>query len=104
MMQAPSQPLGAMLDSRQKLVLLFSIALCAFTTSLSNTVTITATPKVLADLGGFSLLPWVLTSYALASTVVAGVPLGHNDTDQPRTRRSTARIGRSSSRERRLAA
>jgi EmrB/QacA subfamily drug resistance transporter len=45
--------------------------MCAmFVGALDQTIVATATPSILADLGGFSLLSWLFTSYMLASTVV----------------------------------
>jgi EmrB/QacA subfamily drug resistance transporter len=44
-----------------------------FIGALDQTVVSTATPKILADLGGFNLLSWLFTSYMLSSTVV--IPL-----------------------------
>ena len=67
------QPLGAILSSGRKLLVLFSLALVAFATGLSQFITTTAMPRVLADLGGFDLLTWVFTSYLLATTVAIPV-------------------------------
>jgi EmrB/QacA subfamily drug resistance transporter len=47
--------------------------LAMFVGAIDQTVVGTATPKILADLGGFNLLAWLFTSYMLSSTVI--VPL-----------------------------
>lgn len=67
------RPLGEILDSRQRWLLLFSLMLAMFVGALDQTIIATATPSILADLGGFGLLSWMFTSYMLASTVV--IPL-----------------------------
>ncbi|MBI2765505.1 MAG: MFS transporter [Chloroflexi bacterium] len=67
------RPLGEVLDQRQKMLLLGSMMLAMFIGAIDQTVVSTATPRILADLGGFDLLSWLFTSYMLASTVV--VPL-----------------------------
>jgi EmrB/QacA subfamily drug resistance transporter len=67
------QALGEVLNQRQKLMLLGSLMVALFIGAIDQTVVTTATPKILADLGGFHLLSWLFTSYMLASTVV--VPL-----------------------------
>lgn len=68
-----SQPLGEVLDPRQKWLLLGSLMISLFIGALDQTVVSTATPRILADLGGFPLLSWLFTSYMLTSTVV--IPL-----------------------------
>ena len=70
---APGQTLGESLDNRQKWLLLGSLMVSLFVGALDQTVVTTATPRILADLGGFGLLSWLFTSYMLASTVV--IPL-----------------------------
>ncbi|OAI39051.1 hypothetical protein AYO38_08440 [bacterium SCGC AG-212-C10] len=50
-------------------MLLVSLMLAMFVSGLNQSVVATATPKMLADLGGFELLPWVFTVYLLSSTV-----------------------------------
>ena len=74
-MQPPAQvtPLSETLDNRQKWLLLGSLMLALFVGALDQTVVSTATPKILADLGGFTLLSWLFTSYMLSSTVI--IPL-----------------------------
>lgn len=67
------RPLGETLDKRQKWALLISLMISLFIGALDQTVVSTATPKILADLGGFNLLSWLFTSYMLSSTVV--IPL-----------------------------
>lgn len=65
--------LGDMLTPRQKFLLLNSLMLCMFISALDQSIVATATPRILADLGGFDLLSWVFTVYLLASTVVVPV-------------------------------
>ena len=67
------RPLGEILDARQRWALLLSLMCAMFVGALDQTIVATATPSILADLGGFSLLSWLFTSYMLASTVV--IPL-----------------------------
>lgn len=67
------QPLSELLDNRQKWLLLGSLMVSLFVGALDQTVVSTATPRILADLGGFGLLAWLFTSYMLTSTVV--IPL-----------------------------
>jgi EmrB/QacA subfamily drug resistance transporter len=68
-----AQPLGELLDQRQKWLLLISLMMAMFVGALDQTIITTATPNILADLGGFAHLSWLFTSYMLASTIV--VPL-----------------------------
>src|SRR5436309_9769598 len=70
---ADDRPLGELLTPRQKFLLLNSLMLAMFISALDSSIVATATPHILADLGGFNLLSWVFTIYLLASTVV--VPL-----------------------------
>lgn len=67
------RPLGEILDSRQRWLLIFSLMVAMFVGALDQTIVATATPSIVADLGGFGLLSWLFTSYILASTVV--IPL-----------------------------
>jgi EmrB/QacA subfamily drug resistance transporter len=69
------RPLGEVLDRRQKLLLLVSLQTAMFVSALNQSVVATATPRVLADLGGFDLLSWIFTVYMVASTVVV-LPVG----------------------------
>lgn len=69
----PVTPLSETLDNRQKWLLLGSLMVCLFVGALDQTVVSTATPKILADLGGFALISWLFTSYMLSSTVI--IPL-----------------------------
>ena len=72
-MSSDIRPLGEILDTRQRWLLIVSLMLAMFVGALDQTIVATATPKILADLGGFGLLSWMFTSYMLASTVV--IPL-----------------------------
>lgn len=68
-----NRPLGEVLDRRQIWLLLASLMLCMFVSSLDGSIVATATPRILADLGGFSMLSWVFTIYILSSTVVVPI-------------------------------
>jgi EmrB/QacA subfamily drug resistance transporter len=68
-----SRPLGETLDRRQRWLLLVSLMITMFMGALDQTIMATAAPKIVADLGSFSLLSWVFTTYMLSSTVI--VPL-----------------------------
>jgi EmrB/QacA subfamily drug resistance transporter len=72
MSEAPAarQPLGATLSLQQKLALMYVLMLTMFLTAIDQSIVATAVPHVVADLGGFKLLPWVFTVYVLTSTVV----------------------------------
>lgn len=67
------RPLGEILGARERWLLIISLMLAMFVGAIDQTVVSTATPSILADLGGFGLLSWMFTSYMLASTVV--IPL-----------------------------
>ena len=69
----PHQSLGETLNARQRWLLLGSLMISLFIGALDQTVVSTATPRILAELGGFEQLSWLFTSYMLASTVV--IPL-----------------------------
>ena len=68
-----SRPIGEFLTQRQKLVVMGSLMIAMFISALDQSIVATATPHILADLGGFKLISWVFTIYLLASTVT--VPL-----------------------------
>lgn len=67
------RPLGETMNTRQKRLLLASCLVALFVGALDQTIVSTATPRIVADLGGFNLLSWLFTSYMLTSTIV--VPL-----------------------------
>src|SRR6187431_3583618 len=75
MSQAPieSRALGEFLPQKQKFLVMGSLMIAMFISALDQSIVATATPSILADLGGFHLLSWVFTIYLLASTVT--VPL-----------------------------
>ena len=69
-----SEPaLGALLSEREKMLLLLSLAMCMFLSSLDGSIVSTALPTILSDLGGFQLISWVFTLYLLTSTVVVPI-------------------------------
>ncbi len=55
------------------MLLLFSLSLCMFLSSLDGSILSTALPTILSDLGGFQLLSWVFTLYLLTSTVAVPI-------------------------------
>ena len=69
-----SEPaLGVLLSEREKMLLLLSLAMCMFLSSLDGSIVSTALPTILSDLGGFQLISWVFTLYLLTSTVVVPI-------------------------------
>ncbi|MGE3074130.1 MAG: MDR family MFS transporter [Dehalococcoidia bacterium] len=68
-----TRALGEYLSNRQKFLVMNSLMMAMFISALDQSIVATATPHILADLGGFKLLSWVFTIYLLASTVT--VPL-----------------------------
>jgi EmrB/QacA subfamily drug resistance transporter len=67
------QPLAEILGRREKWLLIASLMLALFLAALDQMIVSTATPRIVGSLGGFGQLPWLFTSYMLASTVI--VPL-----------------------------
>ena len=61
------------MSSRQKFIVMNALMLCMFVAALDQAIMGPALPRILADLGGYQLLSWVITSYLLASTVVVSV-------------------------------
>src|SRR5919199_4553740 len=55
---------------RQTVLAVLGLALVLFLASLDQTVVGTAMPRVIAELNGFALYPWVATAYLLAETVI----------------------------------
>src|SRR5205085_7887478 len=67
------RPLGELLNSRQRMLVLLSLILCTAVNALDASIVAPAMPHVLADLGGFHLISWVFTAYLLPSTVVVAI-------------------------------
>ncbi|MFN0093481.1 MAG: MDR family MFS transporter [Dehalococcoidia bacterium] len=67
---ATVQPTRDQLGKRQFWLLMGTLMLAMFVSALNQQVVSTAMPKILSDLGGFSMLSWVFTVYMLTSTVV----------------------------------
>ena len=70
---AMDRPLGELLDTRAKWFVLVTLMLSMFVSALDQSIVATATPRILADLGGFDQLSWVFTIYLLAATAVVPV-------------------------------
>ena len=67
---APARrPMGAVLSSRQRIIVFGAIMLCMFLTAIDQSIVATALPHITADLRGFKLISWVITAYLLFSTV-----------------------------------
>lgn len=56
-----------------------AIAMAVFLTALSQTVVVTALPRIAADLGRFDQYAWTATAYAVAVTIVTPVAGGLSD-------------------------
>lgn len=61
------------LSGRQKAIILGSVMIGLFFSAMDQTVVSTATPRVVAELGGLSLYSWVFTSYMLTSTTLVPI-------------------------------
>ncbi len=57
------------LYGKPALLAMLGIALVVMLASVDQTIVSTALPRIVADLEGFDLYPWVVTSYLLTSTV-----------------------------------
>lgn len=66
-------PMLTDLSGKRKAVILGSVMLGLFVSAMDQTVVSTATPRVVAELGGLNLYSWVFTSYMLTSTTLVPV-------------------------------
>lgn len=67
--QAP--PIGLRSLPRQQIIItLGGVLLTMFLSSLDQTIVGTATPRIIADLGGFAHYTWLATAYMVTSTIV----------------------------------
>ena len=74
-----AEPWSNLLSKNQIVLTMAGIMLALFLASLDQTVVTTALPQIVSDLGGFSKLTWVTSSYLVASTTV--VPITGRLTD-----------------------
>ncbi|MTV49755.1 DHA2 family efflux MFS transporter permease subunit [Heliobacillus mobilis] len=58
---------------KNRKILLTGLFLAMFFGALDQTVTSTAMPTIIAQLGGFQLMAWLATSYMLSSTIVVPI-------------------------------
>ncbi len=61
------------LSGRQKAIIMASVMLGLFVAAMDQTVVATATPRVVAELGGLNLYSWLFTSYMLTSTTLVPI-------------------------------
>ncbi|MBM7865561.1 DHA2 family efflux MFS transporter permease subunit [Heliobacterium gestii] len=66
--------------NKNRTLLLIGLFLAMFFGALDQTVTSTAMPTIIAQLGGFPLMAWLATAYMLSSTIV--VPIAGKLADQ----------------------
>ncbi|MZP29829.1 DHA2 family efflux MFS transporter permease subunit [Heliobacterium undosum] len=66
--------------NKNRTLLLLGLFLAMFFGALDQTVTSTAMPTIIAQLGGFQLMAWLATAYMLSSTIV--VPIAGKLADQ----------------------
>ncbi len=64
---------------KQVILIMVGMMLAMFLASLDQTIVGTAEPRIIGDLGGFSLYTWIATAYMIASTVV--LPIAGKLTD-----------------------
>ena len=58
---------------QEKRVTLLAVMITLFLSALDQTVTSTAMPRIVAELKGLELYPWVTTIYLLTSTVMVPI-------------------------------
>ncbi len=68
------------LDRRQLILALAGVLLSILVAALDQTIVGTALPRIIAELNGFSLYSWVVTSYLLTATCV--IPIAGKLSDQ----------------------
>lgn len=61
------------LSGRQKAIVMGSVMLGLFVSAINQTLVSTATPRVVAELGGLRLYSWVFTSFMLTSTTLVPI-------------------------------
>jgi EmrB/QacA subfamily drug resistance transporter len=61
------------LTARQKAVIMGSVMLGLFVSAINQTLVSTATPRIVADLGGLNLYSWVFTGFMLTSTALVPI-------------------------------
>ncbi len=62
-------PPVAVSDASRRLIVLATMS-ALFLAALDQTIVVTAVPRIIAELSGLALLPWVTTSYLLTATTV----------------------------------
>ena len=67
------EPAYGALSTRAKLLALSGVLLGLLLAALDQTIVATATPRIVADLGGFDRFTWVFTAYLLASTTLVPI-------------------------------
>ena len=69
--EVQAQPIGLRaLPRREIIITLGGVLLTMFLSSLDQTIVGTATPRIIADLGGFAHYTWLATAYMVTSTIV----------------------------------
>src|SRR5271155_5528520 len=73
--QTPSDPdtSGALVSPQRRNLIFVAIVLGMLLAALDQTIVATALPTIVADLGDAGHQSWVVTSYLLASTIVAAL-------------------------------
>ena len=61
------------LPRRTVVLTMAGVMLAMFLASLDQTVVSTATPRIIADLGGFDRFTWITTAYLVASTTMVPI-------------------------------
>ena len=61
------------LPRSQVIITLVCVMLAMFLAALDQTIVSTATPRIIADLGGFDKYTWITTGYMVASTTAAPI-------------------------------
>ena len=69
----PPAPVSPLFTQREVRSIVLGLTLALFLSSLDQTIVATALSSIAGDLGGWDLMPWVVSAYLIASTVTTPI-------------------------------